>query len=166
MQIKKVMTLSVPKGFTLIELLIVIAILAILSVLGIGNFISSRIKAQDLSRKSDLQTIAKSLEAYYNDHRAYPISDPSFKIKCKTDNSICDWGTPFADGPDSLTSITLYAAKLPSDPKGYTYHYVSNGTSYSLYAKLENTQDPSVSTYTGITCGSVECNYKITSSNQ
>jgi prepilin-type N-terminal cleavage/methylation domain-containing protein len=155
-------------GFTLIELLIVIAILAILSTLGIGNFTSSRIKARDLSRKSDLQTIAKSLEAYANDHRTYPTSDSNFKIKCKTDGSICDWGTPFADGANASTTTTVYATKLPSDPTGYTYHYVSqNGSNYTIYAFLENTNDPSVNQtgYTGITCGSKTCNYKITSSN-
>jgi type IV pilus assembly protein PilE len=118
-------------GFTLIELLIVIAILAILSTLGIGNFTSSRIKARDLSRKSDLQTIAKSLEAYANDHRTYPTSDSNFKIKCKTDGSICDWGTPFADGANASTT-TCY--QLPSDPTGYTSHVYKSSVNYTIYA--------------------------------
>lgn len=156
-------------GFTLIELLIVIAILAILSTLGIGNFVSSRIKARDLSRKADLQTIAKSLEAFANDHRIYPTSDASYKIKCKTDGSICDWGSEFADGANASISTTVYAARLPADPSSYTYHYASaNGTDYTIYAYLENTNDPSRidAGYPGISCGTnILCNYKITSSN-
>lgn len=143
-------------GFTLIELLIVIAILAILSTLGIGNFVSSRMKAKDLARKSDLQTIAKTLEAYVNDHRAYPNASNG-KIVCNTET---DWGDPCID-----SSGTVYAAKLPEDPGSYTYLYVKSGTGYILYARLENTQDPSIGSYPGITCGSAECNYKISSSN-
>lgn len=147
-------------GFTLVELLIVIAILAILSTLGISNFQSARIKARDLSRKSDLQTIAKSLEAYVNDHRAYPLSDVDHKIVCKTGTS-CNWGSPFTDDTG-----TVYTAALPTDPIGATYQYISTtGSSYTLYAHIENTQDPTIIPGLGISCGSLECNYKVTSSN-
>lgn len=158
------MSISLTKkhqGFTLIELLIVIAITAILSTLGVGNFISSRIKAIDLARKSDLQTVAKSLEAYVNDHRSYPLSDASFRIICKTDGSVCDWGSVFSD-----TAGTVYAAKLPADPRGHSYHYSSSGTAYTLYARLDNSADPSIASYPGIMCGTLECNYKLNSSNQ
>jgi prepilin-type N-terminal cleavage/methylation domain-containing protein len=156
------------RGFTLIELLIVIAILSILSAIGVGNFISARTKAKDLSRKSDLQTIAKSLEAYVNDHHTYPLSDGNYRIKCKTDGSICDWGQEFSDGATSGITQTIYATKLPTDPSGYDYHYYSqNGTQYELYAKLENDNDPSITTFNPVVyCGDTNlCNYKISSSN-
>src|SRR6187551_316600 len=96
------------RGFTLIELLIVIAILGILSVIGINNFITARIKALDAERKSDLQTISKSLEAYINDHSLYPST-----------TELPAWGQPFTD-----TKGTIYTAKLPADPGGHTYAYV------------------------------------------
>ncbi len=154
------MSSKILRGFTLVELLIVIAILAILSTLGISNFQTARIKARDLSRKSDLQTIAKSLEAYVNDHRSYPLSDVDHKIICKTGSS-CNWGQPFTDDTG-----TIYTAALPSDPVGATYQYISTtGASYTLYAHIENTEDPNVQTGLGISCGTLECNYKITSSN-
>ncbi|MFH2085837.1 MAG: type II secretion system protein [bacterium] len=150
------------RGFTLIELLIVMTILGILSTIGIGNFQTARIKARDLTRKSDLSTIAKSLEAYVNDHHGYPLSDSAYKIQCKDDGSICNWDTPFTD-----TTGTVYVSKLPSDPSGFTYVYFSNdGTNYTLYAHLENSQDPSLTTFTPeVMCGSDLCNYKINSSN-
>jgi len=150
------------RGFTLVELLVVIAILAILSTLGVSNFQTARIKARDLSRKSDLQTIAKSLEAYVNDHRTYPSSDSSGRIICITPTTTCDWGEPFSDGS------TTYASTLPSDSvDNFSYYYSSNGTSYSLYARLENTQDQSITTFNPVVyCGGTNlCNYKITSSN-
>lgn len=133
-------------GFTLVELLVVIAILAILSTLGVTNFQSARIKARDLARKSDLQTIAKSLEAYVNDHKEYPITDLS-------------WGSAFTDGQ------TIYVTKLP-DNTNQIYSYESDGKTYTLYTYLENTQDPTIQTGLGVTCGTIECNYKIMSTNQ
>lgn len=147
------------KGFTLVELLIVIAILSILSTIGVANFRSARLKAMDAGRKSDLQTIAKSLEAYANDHRKYPLGTNG-EITCTLD-SICHWGDSFSDG-----NIT-YAVRLPQDPGIYSYTYVSNnGSDFALYAHLENLNDPSVIDIPDVTCGGTNtCNYKITSSN-
>ena len=155
-----------PKGFTLIELLIVIAILGILSTMGIGNFMSSRIKAVDLNRKSDLAAIAKSLEAYANDHRGYPVSDSSDKIICHANGDVCNWGTPFVDDSGS----TVYITKLPLNPSGNNYVYQSDGKKFSLYTHLDNTQDPAIITIDpsiNVKCGTTTlCNYKVTSSNQ
>jgi len=148
-------------GFTLVELLIVIAILAILSALGVSNFQSARIKARDVSRKSDLQTIAKSLETYVNDHRAYPRSDSNGKIICKTSSVICNWGTEFSDDTG-----TIYTATLPEDSSGFSYWYSSTGSSYTLYAHIENDNDNSIdNAITQVCGGTILCNYKITSSN-
>lgn len=146
-------------GFTLIELLITMSILGILTTIGFGNFRSARIKAADAKRKSDLTTIAKSLEAYQNDHRGYPLSDSNNLIICQPNNTTCNWGSSFTDGQ------TVYSATLPT-PEGYSYLYISNGSSYTLYAKLENTNDPAIINIDPpILCGTQNCNYKITSSN-
>lgn len=148
-------------GFTLVELLIAMAILAILSTLGLSNFQSARIKARDLSRKSDLQTIAKSLEAYVNDYRTYPLSSNG-KIVCKNGQVTCDWGSAFIDDKG-----TIYASTLPADGSGALYYYESTGNSYVLYARLENENDPSIDSSITQTCGSAsyKCNYKVQSSN-
>lgn len=150
------------RGFTLVELLVVIAILSILSTLGVSNFMTARVKARDISRKTDLQTIAKSLEAYVNDHRVYPSSNGDGEIICDPPITECPWGDPFTDGK------TTYAVTLPIDPVSSSlYFYSSTGTNYTLYAHLENTQDPSITTFTPtVSCGGTTlCNYKITSSN-
>lgn len=144
-------------GFTLIELLISMAILGILATIGFGNFQSARLKAADAKKKSDLTTIAKSLEAYVNDYRSYPVSSNG-KIVCDPPNTICDWGEPFSDG------TTIYAATLPVSTTAYVYE--SNGTSYTLYTRLENENDPAITTFDpAVSCGNASCNYKITSSN-
>lgn len=144
-------------GFTLIELLISMAILGVLSVIGFANFQSARIKAADAKKKSDLSAIAKSLEAYVNDHRSYPSSS-SGKIVCQSPNTICDWGEAFTDG------TTTYIATLPTPATAYIY--VSTGTSYSLYTRLENENDPTLMTFNPtVLCDSSDCNYKVSSSN-
>lgn len=157
----KPFTMRKLRGFTLIELLIVMAILAILTVIGLANFQSARIKARDAKRKSDLQTISKSLEAYVNDHGSYPAHSGG-KIVCNPPD-ICDWGNPFSDA-----NGTIYSATLPVDDLSPTqfYYYDSNGTSFTLYALLENTNDPSINLTLTTDCRlSTNCNYKITSSN-
>ena len=151
------------RGFTLIELLVVIAIIGILSAIGINNFMTARIKAVDAQKKSDLQTISKGLEAYMNDHQSYPSSNASGKIICQGASTTCDWNTVFTDG------TSTYIPKLPADPNGYTYIYSSTGKNYTLYAHLNNSDDPQINASVvaqNISCGgSVICNYKITSSN-
>lgn len=139
------------KGFTLIELLIVIAILGILSTIGLNNFMSARIKARDLSKKADLQSVAKSLEAYANDHRSYPLT------------GALSWGNAFID---PAVPTTIYVAKLPGNTTSPEYFYISDGTTYTLYTNLENREDTNILA-TPETCATNKtCNYKIKSSNQ
>lgn len=162
------------RGFTLIELLVAITILGVLVSVGLGAFSSSQKKARDAKRKSELQSMARALELYYNDYGMYPMgSGGSISNGCGTAfvPSACSWGGVFTK--DSV----IYMAELPSDPNG-TFYYVSDGVSYTLYARLENTDDGAVPTtgspaaaaaYSGTTCQSgsskPKCNYGIKSSN-
>ena len=50
-------------GFTLLELVVVIALIAILSVVGISVFVGLQKNARDTKRKADIDAIAKSYEA-------------------------------------------------------------------------------------------------------
>ena len=61
-----------PKGFTLIEILIVVAILAILAMISIPNFLNAQIRAKVARMQSDLQAVASAIEMYALDRGALP----------------------------------------------------------------------------------------------
>lgn len=56
-------TSNTPKGFTLVELLVVVSIIAILAVVGMTIFTGVQSRARNARRQSDIQAIAKALEA-------------------------------------------------------------------------------------------------------
>ncbi len=156
-------------GFTLIELTIVMAITALLAGIGLNAFNSSQVKGRDTRRKADLVNLTKALDLYYNDYGAYPNANGGKVESCydATDTLIpCDWG----EGPFEDVKGTVYSLTLPLDPKSanYQYYYVSDGTSYKLYAYLEgdNITDSYGSTDCDATTATVVCNFGIASSNE
>lgn len=117
-------------GFTLVELLVVMAILAILSTVGFGQYRTSQKKARDAQRKADLSHIARALEMYYSDHKSYPLGEGG-KI------GTLNWGDSFED------ENSIYMKKLPEDPAdNREYCYQSDDGSYfEIFATLENERD-------------------------
>ena len=146
----------------MVELLVVIAIISVLSTLGVANFRSSRLKARDVERKSNLVAVAKSLEAYVNDHSSYPLSTLEGLILCQpTTNTTCTWGSAFTDG------LSNYMTTLPAEGNpDRSYFYTSDGVTYALYAYLENPNDPAIIPGLTVSCGQTTCNYQLKSSNQ
>jgi len=60
------------RAFTLIELLIVVAIIAILAMIAVPNFLEAQARAKVATEKADLRTITVALEAYCVDYTQYP----------------------------------------------------------------------------------------------
>lgn len=137
-------------GFTLIEILIAIAIVATIASVFIGNFFSSIARGRDSRRKQDLRSIAQGLELYYTDNRLYPTALPTPREL-------------FAHPNDPGT---VYMQELPGDPSaGKRYCYQStDGSSYQLYAGLENNGDSEVLP-TPHPCDGNDYNYGISSTN-
>lgn len=123
------------RAFTLIELLVVVAIIGILTTVVTVSSTSARAQARDAQRKSDLQTVASTLEIYRATNKAYP------DIQARAGSWV------------ALKAILFptYVTAWPEDPKNtatYHYEYVSNGPSlaapgsmYALDAALENTSE-------------------------
>lgn len=155
-----------PAGFTLIELLIAIVIIAILTVIGVGAFLSSQIKARDSARKADLKSISKALEMYYNDVGQYPESYEGKIVRNGT--AIYDWGESFYN-PEN--DDVVYMVNLPIDPNGKLYYYESDGSYFKLYALFENQDNPEMNLggYSDTDCshqeGIQECTFGVSSTN-
>lgn len=155
------------------ELLIVMVILSILVAIATGTYSSSSRRGRDNRRKNDLRSTATALETYYGDKGRYPTGTNGVIMGCGSgDSSACVWGDTTNGFKDQYG--TLYMVLMPDDPLStQTYYYVSSGTSYKLYAKLENTYDAGDgviqgSGYSGTNCstsGTVACTYGIASSN-
>lgn len=167
------------KGFTLIELMLVMALIMILSVVGISSYTVATTKSRDTLRKGELSQIAKALESFNQDVGRYPkSSSPDNEIMCYSrsvstvTHSDCEANRKLVatiDG-ESTTYITI-----PNDPdsfKQYTYISPDDDSDFGLYAALENTSDkdmiidsmtglPDLDPW-GVSCGNVQCNYKIT----
>jgi prepilin-type N-terminal cleavage/methylation domain-containing protein len=153
-------------GFTLLELLVVIVIIGILSTIGLVSFRTAQMKSRDSIRKQDLHQISQALELYYHDRGEFPASTIDGLIfGCGLSEyslTPCDWGSPFELG------VNMYMAQIPEDPRAPAtwYFYDSDGSSYSIYAILENEKDPQIMSGLGEDCRSgVECNYASRSTN-
>lgn len=117
---------SFQKGFTLIELLIVLAIVGTLTSVVMVNILGVRERGRDAERKTELKQLQTAFEWYRADNGTYPPAPlPA-----------CD--TPLASGS------TTYIQKVPCDPTSsgqQVYTYTTTGTTYILYACLENEKD-------------------------
>lgn len=171
---QKNLTKQLNSGFTLIELLVVIAIIAILTGLVGSNYLTSRIRARDAKRKSDLRQIQTALEMYHNDQGQYPLSEPGPGGNSRIAGY--PWGSPFVDDETATGDPTVYMPILPGDraAPGAQYFYEANtaGTKYRLCAVLENEEDLDIQQpegYSGKNCGETAnanlCNYCVSSSN-
>ena len=148
-------------GFTLIELIVVIAILGILSGIGLTSFRTSQMKSRDAKRKSDLEQVQRALEMYMNDYGTYPAAQAG-------EINGFSWGDEMKDADG-----TVYMKILPEDSRGdpeycYLTAVAAPYTYYQLYAKLENTQDPAClggNCATARACGPGTYNYGVASSN-
>lgn len=131
-------------GFTLIELLIVIAVIGILAVgiiIGI-NPVRQLQKARDATRKSDIHQIVTALETQYTFTSQYPPFDvppesAPYGHACIRDNNV---GTLIRSG--AIRTIPLDPTTRAQCPCFLYINNVStNGSGYTLFARLENPQD-------------------------
>ncbi len=125
------------KGFTLVELLIVIAIMAILASITVGQFQTAKKKANDVSRKSDLNGISKAIQMYFADYGVMPTANVDGRIEIK--------GVPVEWGGEMIDGSYVYMKVVPKEnnTKLPVYCYKTDAAlkKYAIFAQLENTED-------------------------
>ncbi len=155
-----------------------IGLIMILSVIGVGSYIQATVKSRDTQRKSDLNQMAKAVEAFYNDIGRYPNSTADNKMYCITKS-----GSTITDTTCNtklfavIDGLTVEYITIPSDPvPSQKYVYVSSGgQNYTFYTALENVNDKDLlkdgsgnlitnpwSTNCSTTATTISCNYKVT----
>ena len=141
------------KGFTLIELLIVIAIIGILSAIGLVSLNGAREKARDTKRRSDLTQYRDALVMYHDDNNDEYF--PTDIIECVNNQGLgyqhnlpANTYAPEANmkifseaGPLITEFLSGQLTPMPSsDTEPNYYCYDTNNNFYShylIYTKLE-----------------------------
>lgn len=141
-----------PSGFTLIELLIVIAIIGILSGMGLVTFTGAQKNARDAKRKSDISSLQSAFALYADDNKGeYPVGlNPSSHAPDIVEPLIYNAsGTPTVvpggawDAMISAPSPGPYLKSLPNPPStpGYNMYFYGRDAPkhYMVYAQMERT---------------------------
>lgn len=105
-------------GFTLIEVMIVIVILGVLAALIVPKVMGRPDEARVIAAKQDIATIMQSLKLYKLDNRRYPSTEQGLAALVQKPS--------LAPVPENWNPGG-YLEKLPKDPWGKPYVYLSPG---------------------------------------
>lgn len=114
------------KGFSLLEIMVVLVIIAILMSLVVPNIINRPDEARITAAKIDMKSIANALNLYKLDNFTYPNTQQGLEGLVSKPTT--------APIPPNWKSA--YLKKLPIDPWGNPYQYLSPGThgEFDLYS--------------------------------
>jgi len=115
------------KGFTLIELLIVVAIIAILAMIAVPNFLEAQTRAKVSRSKTDMRTIAVAEEAYRVDWNTYTHSN-QYNSNPWDPNGPGRWG-----GFAELTTPVAYITSIPLAPFGLVWGSAMQQTRQAIF---------------------------------
>lgn len=104
------------QGFTLIELMVVLVIIGVLAALIVPNVIGRADDARSTAARTDVNNVMQALKLYRLDNQRYPTSEQGLQALVARPTA-----TPVP--PNWKT----YLEKLPNDPWGRPYQYLSPG---------------------------------------
>ncbi len=106
------------QGFTLIEIMVVVVIMGILAALVVPKLMGRADDARIMAAKQDISSLMQSLKLYKLDNQRYPTTEQGLTaliVKPTTGPVANGWKTGG------------YLDKLPKDPWGGSYQYLSPG---------------------------------------
>jgi general secretion pathway protein G len=116
-------SLARPAGFTLIEILVVVFIIGLLATIVSVNVIGQTDNARITKAKADLKEIEQGLHLYKLDNGIYPTTDQGLAALVQKPTGAPQ---PRKYNPEG------YIQKIPEDPWGNPYVYLSDGQGFVL----------------------------------
>ncbi len=108
------------RGFTLIEVMVVVVILSILAAIVVPRIMDRPDTARITKAQADIRALESALNLYKLDNHTYPSTDEGLEALVKKSEKAAAW----KEGG--------YMDRLPKDPWGKEYQYLSPGTHGSI----------------------------------
>lgn len=108
------------RGFTLIEVMVVVVILSILAAIIVPRIMDRPDKARIVKAQADIRALESALNLYRLDNHNYPTTDEGLEALAQKPADAPSW----KEGG--------YIDRLPKDPWGRPYQYLSPGTHGSV----------------------------------
>jgi general secretion pathway protein G len=115
---RRTLSRAVSRGFTLIEIMVVVVIMGILAALVVPKLMGRADDARITAARQDIATLMSALKLYKLDNQRYPSTEQGLQALISKPSS-----GPAANGWKSGG----YIDKLPNDPWGNAYQYLSPG---------------------------------------
>ena len=106
------------RGFTLVEIMVVVVIIGILGALVVPKLLGRTGESRVVAAKTDIATLMQALKLYKLDNQRYPTTEQGLQALVAKPTS-----GPAANG----WKQGGYVEKLPKDPWGNSYRYLSPG---------------------------------------
>jgi general secretion pathway protein G len=106
------------RGFTLIEIMVVVVIIGLLATLVLPRVLGRQDQAMIAKSKVDVHALSSALKLYKLDNFNYPSTEQGLEALVKQ---------PAGDPPAKYWKKGGYIDRLPADPWGNAYQYLSPG---------------------------------------
>jgi general secretion pathway protein G len=106
------------RGFTLVEIMVVVVIIGILGALVVPKLLGRTGESRVTAARVDISTVMQALKLYKLDNQRYPTTEQGLQALVQKPTS-----GPAANG----WKTGGYVEKLPKDPWGNPYQYLSPG---------------------------------------